>query len=780
MAIRTYGPNAVDWEQRVDLDRLRTERLARLQRHARASVARRAAHLRLRQHPLHDRHPHRHLGDGQADPVRAAAARRRAGRLGLRLGRQAPPALQPVARPPRPEPTPRRAGISTLRGASTPTPASPRRSPRKVATVLARARPRQRAARRRPGRDADPRRRCRPRASTSSTASRSSSRPAGSRPPTRSACSPRPARWSTPPTRSSTRSCARACARTSASAWSARCSTTSAASTSRASTRSPASAARRTRTSTATGSSVPATRRSSTSCTATSATAPATTAASRSAARRRRCATPTCAAASTWTRRSRWCKPGATTADIVSLLADRAGVRLRRRGGGVRPAVRPRRRPVDLGEADLQPAGLARPPRGPRGGHGLRAGDLLAGRRRLVGRADRGGGRGHRRRLRGDHQVPGRGAAGRRPALLDRRRRRCRPCASRSRTSTPAGRAGASDRRDDRTGWPTADRCSAGTSRWPSSAAPRRPRYDLFMPGLVKGTTHLAVGPRGGRGRRERGAAPRRLRVRHLPRPPPRDRPRRHARGLPGRADEKAHRALQGQGRLDAPDQADHGMLGSYAIVGAHLPIAAAPPGRPSCAAPTGRGRLLRRRRHQHRRLPRGAQPRRRVEAAGALRLREQPLHGVHADRRRHRGAPTRPPTGPPPTACPAWSSTATTSSRSTTRWRAAVERARAGDGPTVIEAQTYRHYGHSRADPAKYRPARRSSVAGPRPAHPWPAASCSSFGVDRGRRREAADQRAAAIGGRRDRGGQGRAAPPTRTTRSPTSGPTEVRHGGR
>jgi Xaa-Pro dipeptidase len=30
MAIRTYGPNAVDWEQRVDLERLRTERLQRL------------------------------------------------------------------------------------------------------------------------------------------------------------------------------------------------------------------------------------------------------------------------------------------------------------------------------------------------------------------------------------------------------------------------------------------------------------------------------------------------------------------------------------------------------------------------------------------------------------------------------------------------------------------------------------------------------------------------------------------------------------------------------
>jgi acetoin:2,6-dichlorophenolindophenol oxidoreductase subunit alpha len=34
-----------------------------------------------------------------------------------------------------------------------------------------------------------------------------------------------------------------------------------------------------------------------------------------------------------------------------------------------------------------------------------------------------------------------------------------------------------------------------------------------------------------------------------------------------------------------------------------------------------------------------------------------------------------------------------------------AVERARAGDGPTVVEALTYRHFGHSRTDPAKYRP---------------------------------------------------------------------------
>jgi pyruvate dehydrogenase E1 component alpha subunit len=34
-----------------------------------------------------------------------------------------------------------------------------------------------------------------------------------------------------------------------------------------------------------------------------------------------------------------------------------------------------------------------------------------------------------------------------------------------------------------------------------------------------------------------------------------------------------------------------------------------------------------------------------------------------------------------------------------------AIERARRGGGPALIEAVTYRHGGHSRADPGKYRP---------------------------------------------------------------------------
>jgi pyruvate dehydrogenase E1 component alpha subunit len=35
----------------------------------------------------------------------------------------------------------------------------------------------------------------------------------------------------------------------------------------------------------------------------------------------------------------------------------------------------------------------------------------------------------------------------------------------------------------------------------------------------------------------------------------------------------------------------------------------------------------------------------------------------------------------------------------------AALSQARAGGGPSLIEAKTYRHSGHSRADPGKYRP---------------------------------------------------------------------------
>ena len=139
-------------------------------------------------------------------------------------------------------------------------------------------------------------------------------------------------------------------------------------------------------------------------------------------------------------------RPGVTTGDIVSLWPRARGVRVPGRDGGVRAAVRARGGPVDLGEADLLPAGVAGASGAAGGGHGVRAGDVLAGRGRLVGGPDRGRGRRHRRRLRGDHQVPGRGTAGRGPEVLDRGRCARTRCGRASPASTPRPGA-ASERR---------------------------------------------------------------------------------------------------------------------------------------------------------------------------------------------------------------------------------------------------------------------------------------------------------------------------------------------
>ena len=92
MAIKTYGTMAVDWERRIDFDRLRRERLARIKEHAGQVGAGRGALLRHEQRPLHHGHAHRHVGAGQDQPLHAAAAERRADPLGLRLRRAPSPA----------------------------------------------------------------------------------------------------------------------------------------------------------------------------------------------------------------------------------------------------------------------------------------------------------------------------------------------------------------------------------------------------------------------------------------------------------------------------------------------------------------------------------------------------------------------------------------------------------------------------------------------------------------------------------------------------------------
>ena len=112
-------------------------------------------------------------------------------------------------------------------------------------------------------------------------------------------------------------------------------------------------------------------------------------------------------------------------------VADRGGARLLERGELLRPPVRPRRRRRPLRAADDLARPLVRVPGGARGGHGLRARDVLRRERRPLGREDRGGGRRHEGREPHPHALPRRGAARRRarrtcaaPTCSTARRRR--------------------------------------------------------------------------------------------------------------------------------------------------------------------------------------------------------------------------------------------------------------------------------------------------------------------------------------------------------------------
>ena len=143
MAIHTFGPNAVDWEQRVDLDRLRSERLARLRAQLDRSELGALLSFDFAQHPVHDRDPHRHLGHGQADPVRRAARAEGSRWSGTSVR---PPGITSCttrgwttpgpATPEGARQTGARAGISTLRGAFHPQAGIAEDVARKMATVL--------------------------------------------------------------------------------------------------------------------------------------------------------------------------------------------------------------------------------------------------------------------------------------------------------------------------------------------------------------------------------------------------------------------------------------------------------------------------------------------------------------------------------------------------------------------------------------------------------------------------------------------------------------------
>ena len=159
----------------------------------------------------------------------------------------------------------------------------------------------------------------------------------------------------------------------------------------------------------------PVTRRSLTSCTATSAIGPATTGRSRSGARPVRSADAYVRCREYMDQAIAMVRPGVTTGDIVSSGRGRRNSASRTRpaafalqyGHGVGLSIW--EKPIFSRLVSLDYPELAG------GRHGVRTGNLLACGRWLVGRQDRGRGRGHCRRLRGHHEVPGRGTAGRRP-----------------------------------------------------------------------------------------------------------------------------------------------------------------------------------------------------------------------------------------------------------------------------------------------------------------------------------------------------------------------------
>ena len=211
---------------------------------------------------------------------------------------------------------------------------------------------------------------------------------------------------------------------------------------------------------------------------------------------------------------------------------------------------------------------------------------------------------------------------------------------------------------------------------------------------------------------------------------------------------------------------------GSFAVVGAHLPFACGTGVRRADARHrVGVAVLLRRRRHQHRRLPRGAEPGRR---SGSCRWCSCARTTSTASTRRSlaRRRSTGWPTGRQPTRCPACRSTETTSMAVRARRRRGGDRARAGDGPTLIEALTYRHMGHSRSDPGRL-PAggRARAVEAARPDH---APRAGAGRPRRGLAGRVSTRSATAAPSRRCAEAHGRALAwpdPSRTTDSTTCG---------
>lgn len=230
--------------------------------------------------------------------------------------------------------------------------------------------------------------------------------------------------------------------------------------------------------------------------------------------------------------------------------------------------------------------------------------------------------------------------------------------------------------------------------------------HDLFMRGLVKGTTHLAAGHeavavgasaalrpddyvfatyRGHHHAIARGATPESCLAELM---------------------QKATGACKAKGGSMHLTRADHGMLGCYAIVGAHLPMAAGAAWSAKLRGTTqvavaffGDGATNIGAFHEALNLAAVwklpvvfvCENNKYMEYTAIDTVTSVP--NPAADRAAANGMPGVLVDGNDVVAVQHTMADA-------------VARARSGDGPTVIEALTYRHYGHSRTDPATYRPA--------------------------------------------------------------------------
>src|SRR4029078_6707907 len=229
--------------------------------------------------------------------------------------------------------------------------------------------------------------------------------------------------------------------------------------------------------------------------------------------------------------------------------------------------------------------------------------------------------------------------------------------------------------------------------------------YDLFLQNLVKGTSHLSLGQEavaaGFAGAMKPG---------DLSFCPYRGHAHTLARGVPvekvlGELMQRDNGLMRGKGGSMHLTSVDHGVMGSYAIIGAHLPIACGAAWRAQykgdkdvsvCFFGDGTTNI-------------GAFH----EALNFAAVWKLPVIFVCENNLYMEYTPIADVTAVPHPAADRAAAyglprIVVDGNDADVVYRTALsayDKARAGDGPSLIECMTYRHSGHSRADPAKYRP---------------------------------------------------------------------------